>query len=176
VTTSSASFDVHLDPTRIRLRDGAVADLRRLSASDYDAVVRLSEALTGRERYLRFFQVRPGRLDQWARSLTEPPADLFAMGVFEDGDLIGVGNFALTSTPGSAEIAVLVAHEQHDRGVGTALLEALGDQARDQGVQRFVADVLAENHSMLRVLSDAGWPCTLHLNGWVFHVETKLQP
>lgn len=158
----------------LRLHDGALVELRRLTAEDYDAVVLLAETLTDRERYLRFFQVHPRSLDEWAHSVTAPSEHTVAMGVFEAGDVIGVANYILTSTPDSAEIAVVVAHQQHERGVGTALLDALGEQASRHGVRRFVADVLAENHLMLKVLSDGDWPCTRHLDGTVFRVEMTL--
>jgi len=157
-----------------RLRDGGVVEVRQLEPNDYDPVLRLSETLTERERYLRFFTTHPGYLDDWAHSLTAQSADLFAVGAFEAGDLIGVANYAATATPGCAEIAVVVSHDQHERGVGTALLAALGHTARAQGLDRFVADVLAENHPMLKVITDAGWPCKLHLDGSVFSVEVTL--
>jgi hypothetical protein len=34
--------------------------------------------------------------------------------------------------------------------------------------------VLAENYLMLRVMADAGWPCTRPLDGSVLHVEMDL--
>ena len=139
------------------LRDGVVVEVRQLAPGDYDAVIRLSETLTGRERYLRFFTAHPGRLDDWAHSLTAQSTDLFAIGAFEAGDLLGVANYAATQTPGCAEIAVVVSHGQHERGVGTVLLSTLGRTARANGLHRFVADVLAENISMLKVITDAGW-------------------
>ena len=42
------------------------------------------------------------------------------------------------------------------------------------GLHHLVAEVLAENHQMLQVLSDTGWPCTRHLDGSVLHVEINL--
>lgn len=159
---------------QVRLHDGAVVEIRRLATNDYDAVVWLAETLTDRERYLRFFQVHPRALDEWAHSVTSPAKNTVAMGVFESGELIGVGNYTTTDIPGSAEIAVVVAHQQHERGVGTALLRALGKHARRRGVRRFVADVLAENHLMLKVLSDGDWACTRHLDGPVFRIEMAL--
>jgi RimJ/RimL family protein N-acetyltransferase len=88
--------------------------------------------------------------------------------------LIGVANYAELDQPGNAEIAVVVAHEQHDRGVGTALLRELARIARNAGQHRLVADVLAENYAMRRVITDAGWPITLHSDGPVLRVEVNL--
>ena len=69
---------------------------------------------------------------------------------------------------------MVVAHAEHLRGVGTALLHKLGHIARANGLHHLVAEVLRENHLMLRVLSDAGWQCTQHLEGSVLHVEIDL--
>ena len=97
-----------------------------------------------------------------------------ALGAIEDGELIGVANYAELARAGYAEIAVVVAHEQHERGVGTALLSALARLAEGAGQHHFVADVLFENYAMRRVLSDAGWPIDQHRDGSVLSVEVDL--
>ena len=88
--------------------------------------------------------------------------------------MIGTANYVELSRPGCAEIAVVVAHEQHARGVGTALLRELGRIAHNAGQHRLVADVLAENSAMRRVITDAGWPTTQHRDGSVLSVEIDL--
>ena len=146
-----------------KLFDGSTVAIRRLSPGDYDAVVCLASQLTDEERYLRFFTVHPTHIGEWALSLTAPAAGMVAL-----------ANYAELSRPGWAEIAVVVAHEQHERGVGTALLRALGHIARSAGQHRFVADVLTENCAMRRVISDLGWPTTQHCDGSVLSVEFDL--
>ena len=68
----------------------------------------------------------------------------------------------------------MVAHDQHERGVGTALLRELGRIARDAGQHHFVADVLAENYAMRRVINDAGWPTIERRDGSVVSVDVNL--
>jgi L-amino acid N-acyltransferase YncA len=169
--TSSRTVD---DVWHTELYDGSTVVLRRLDAGDFDEVVKLSETLTDEERYLRFFTMRPAHLQAWARSLTERSDALYALGAFEFGKLIGVANYARCKRQGYAEAAVVVAHNEHLRGVGTALLRQLGTVARQNGVHHFVADVLAKNHLMLRVMSDAGWRATRHLDGSVFEMDIDL--
>jgi RimJ/RimL family protein N-acetyltransferase len=159
----------------VELRDGAVVQVRRLDGDDYDAIVRLCETLTDRERYMRFFTTHPGYLDEWAHSLIQPSGrDRLTIGAFEDDALLGVANYVATNEPGRAEVSVLVAHEQHERGVGTALLQILGPIARSNGIHHLVADVLAENHSMQRVIADAGWPCSCHRDAFVMAYDIDL--
>ena len=166
---ASGDFD-----TSATLLDGAEVTIRRLNPADYDAVISLTLTLTDQERYQRFFTVHPAYIGEWALSLTAPTAGLVALGVFECGALIGVANYVELSRPGWAEIAVVVAHEQHARGVGTALLHALGRIARSAGQHRFIADVLFENYAMRQVIKDAGWPVTQHRDGPVVSIEFDL--
>ena len=161
-------------PCTAELVDGSFIALRSLQPSDTDAIVGLYESLTDEERYFRFFAMHPAHLDERARSIAEPTSDQVSLGAFSSGKLLGVANYVACEQPGDAEVAVVVAHAEHLRGVGTALLRRLGHIARDRGVHRFVAEVLWENHLMLRVLTDAGWPCRRHLDGSVLHVEIDL--
>ena len=165
--------DDGLDGTTTLL-DGSPVTIRRLNSDDYDAVVALAADLSGEECYLRFFTVHPTYIREWALSMTEPPEGLVALGAFESGELIGIANYAESSQPGCSEIAVVVAHEQHERGVGTALLRSLGRIARGAGQHRFVADILFENYVMRRVISDVGWPVTQRPDGSVVSVEVDL--
>ena len=158
----------------ITLVDGAKVVIRRLASDDYDAVVALSETLTETERYMRFFTTHPGFLDQWARTLTTHSDEQCALGSFEDAALIGTASYVVAAEPGCAEVSVVIAHLQHERGVGTALLLALGRIARDDGIHHLVADVLAENNAMRRVITDAGWPCTQQLDGSVLRISVDL--
>ncbi|MCV7204269.1 N-acetyltransferase [Mycolicibacterium peregrinum] len=158
----------------VRLDDGADVAIRSLGPDDTDQVVALYQSLTEDECYFRFFTLHPAQLQNWARSLTEPSADQHAIGAFESDALLGVANYITSNEAGYAEVAVVVAHNEHLRGVGTALLQSLGEVAVHNGIHHFVADILAENHLMLRVLADCGWPCRRHLDDSVIHVEIDL--
>lgn len=156
------------------LLDGTPITIRRLSTADFDAVVRMAGGLSIRERYQRFFTAHPGYLSEWASSMTAPDAEIVAIGAFESGQLIGVANYAEAPQPGSAEVAVVIAHEQHDRGVATLLLKALAALAHGAGLRRFVADVLTENHAMRRVMIDARWPVTIRRDQSTLRIEVDL--
>lgn len=160
--------------TTTTLVDGATVVIRSLRSGDYDAVVRLASELTRQERYQRFFTVYPTYIGEWALSLTMQAEGIVAIGAFECDELIGVANYVTLPHAGDAEIAVVVAHEQHERGVGTLLLRMLGSIARAAGIHRFVADVLAGNHAIRAVIKDAGWPVAQHYDRGVVSVEVNL--
>lgn len=158
-----------------RLLDGRVVSLRRLHPEDAAAVLSLHQHLTAHDRYFRFFTVQPVQLDDLVGKLTEPPEGLCAIGAFDADRLIGVAHYVLVrDTPKAAEFAIVVAHEDHSQGVGTALLEQLARVARAHGIGRFVADVLGENHLMLMVVFDLGWRCEPADYGSVRHLEIEL--
>jgi GNAT superfamily N-acetyltransferase len=140
----------------VTLRDGATVSLRRLGSPDMDAVIALHGALSDRELYLRFFTMHPAYLKTLAGKLTDGDDANYALGAFESGTLIGVANYVKCGKPATADVAIVVAHEDHLRGVATVLLRRLAQIARNNGIQHLVADVLATNHLMFKVLHDAG--------------------
>ncbi len=139
-----------------KLADGAWVVIRHLEPADADAVIALHDALSQRERYLRFFTMQPVRLKALASRLTDARREGFALGAFESGTLIGVANYSICGKPATAEVAVVVAHHDQLRGVGTAMLRRLAQIARARGIQHLVADVLTTNHVLFKVLRDAG--------------------
>jgi GNAT superfamily N-acetyltransferase len=159
---------------RCQSLDGRVLSLRRLGADDTEAIVALHQHLTDYDRYFRFFTLHPVDLDKLVGELIEPAIGQYALGACDGDRLIGVANYTVCEDPREAEIAIAVAHEDHLRGVGTALLRRLAHIARTHGIRRFVADILANNHLMLKVLSDFGWPCKHLTSGAIRHLEIEL--
>lgn len=157
-----------------RLLDGRLVSLRRLSADDADAVLALHQRLPDHDRYLRFFTLQPAPLQELVGNLTEHTDGRYALGAFDGDRLIGVAHYALADEADAAEVAIVVAHEDHSVGVGTALLKHLAPIARAHGIGRFIADVLGENHLMLTVFFDLGLPCRPTGCESVRHLEIEL--
>ena len=70
-------------------------------------------------------------------------------------------------------MAVVVAHNEHLRGVGTALLRQLAEIATKNGLHHLFAEVLAENHLML------GWRprrLALHATSRRFSASRRNRP
>ncbi|WP_197499733.1 GNAT family N-acetyltransferase [Mycobacterium sp. E2989] len=158
----------------VRLLDGRLVSLRPLTVADADAVLALHQHLSDHDRYFRFFTMQLSPLHDLVARLTEPADGLYALGAFDADRLIGVAHCVVVDDPTAAEVAIVVAHEDHSVGVGTALLKHLAPIARAHGVECFVADVLGENHLMLSVFFDLGWRCRPIDYGSIRHLEIEL--
>ena len=157
-----------------QLLDGRLISLRRLEIDDAEAVVALHQHLSDHDRYFRFFTLHPAHLDELVNKLIEPTVGKYALGAFDGDRLIGVANYAVSADPTVADIAIVVAHEDHLHGVGTTLLKRLAQIARAHGIRRFGVDVLAVNHLMLAVLSDLDWPRERMNYGSMLHLDIEL--
>lgn len=161
-------------PETARLLDGRLVSLRALTVADAEAVLALHEHLSDHDRYFRFFTLRLSPLHELVTKLTRRADGVYALGAFDADRLIGVAHCAVVDDPQVAEVAIVVAHEDHSVGVGTALLKHLAPVARAHGIKRFIADVLGENRTMLTVFFDLGWPCRPIDYGFVRHLEIEL--
>jgi acetyl coenzyme A synthetase (ADP forming)-like protein len=163
------------DHADVILRDGRTLRLRPPARSDADALLAFFRGLSERSRYLRFhgFPVLDAHLVQ---SLLEPDwrerGALLGTLVDDEGErVVAVANYVRLRDPRLAESAFAVADEHQGRGIGTRLLEQLAERAAAVGIDRFVAEVLADNRAMLGVFEAAGFELTRELEGGELEVE-----
>ena len=74
-----------------------------------------------------------------------------------------------------AELAFVTEQHYRGRGIAGLILRSLVGIAREQGVSRFEADVLAQNQGMLEVFSKSGLPMKRRREGNVVHVTLSLE-
>ncbi len=140
------------------LADGTTVQIRAARPEDFTAVRDMHDKMSPRNLYLRFFTMGPAAAGQEARRICrEPAADHAALLVVLDGEVIGCGTYEQHSAGSlAAEVAMAVADEAQNRGVGTLLLEHLISLARGRGFRSFTAETLTGNALMLQVFADAG--------------------
>ena len=140
------------------LADGTTIEVRQARADDFDAVRDMHEKMSQDNLYLRFFSVSSVAAERAARRICREPApDHAALLAVLEGEVVGYGIYErLGDGAASAEVAMAVTDDMHNRGVGTLLLEHLISLARGRGVGTLVAETLSENALMLKVFADAG--------------------
>jgi acetyl coenzyme A synthetase (ADP forming)-like protein len=154
--------------------DGGLVRIRSIRSTDRDELLALDERVSERSIYLRFFTIGRHTADAYVERLLRPPDDDHHALVAVIGDQItGVASFEkVTAT--AAEIAVLVDdHVQHE-GIGTLLIEHLASAASRRGITTFVADVLSENTTMLRVLGSLGYDVRMKHEVDTVHLTFRL--
>jgi acyl-CoA synthetase (NDP forming)/RimJ/RimL family protein N-acetyltransferase len=152
--------------------DGGTVHLRPILPSDAAALVAFHGGLSRRTRYLRYFSAYPRIPERDLRHFTEVDHhDRVAFIAQLAGEIIAVGRYERTPGTDDAEVAFVVADAHQGRGIGSVLLEHLAAAAREIGLRRFHAIVLAENTAMIRVFREAGYETARHLD----HGELTLE-
>jgi nucleotide-binding universal stress UspA family protein len=148
---------VRVGHARLTLRDGSPVLVRPIAPEDRDALVAAFERLSPETRYRRFFgpvtRLSSSVLDYLTRVDHRDHEALVALD--EPGDIVAVARYVRTA-PDEAEPAVVVADDWQRRGLGGRLLGLLASRARDEGVERFRAPVLAQNREAIALFTRLG--------------------
>jgi RimJ/RimL family protein N-acetyltransferase len=150
--------------------------IRPLCAADQEALRTAFARLGDESRYRRFLTAVSTLTPAQLRYLTDvDQRDHVALAAVEDGyGIVGVARFIRLEAH-EAELAIAVVDAHQGQGLGGDLLAALAKRARDQGVTRFHATVLADNARMLRLLSRLG-EVRCQTEGAALHVTVDLFP
>jgi RimJ/RimL family protein N-acetyltransferase len=156
------------------LRDGSTVHVRPVRAGDAPAVERLLHGLSDWSRWLRFFSCYPdlARAVRWATEVDYDHRYGLVATTGGDGRVVGHAGFErLPDHPERAEVALEVTDAMQGRGLGTILLGQLAEAAHEVGVEVLDAEVLPENHQMIEVFRDSGFPVRTHTLPGVLLVE-----
>jgi RimJ/RimL family protein N-acetyltransferase len=138
-------------PEPARLRDGSSIAIRPIEPEDRDRLRTGFEELSDRSRYLRF-QAPVANLseDQLSYLTAVDHHDHEALLAIDPdtGAAVGVARFVRVRDD--------VADDWQRRGLATELLDRLVLRAREEGVHRFTALVLADNPEAIRLLERLG--------------------
>jgi acetate---CoA ligase (ADP-forming) len=156
------------------LRDGSTVHVRPSRPDDAAAVRELLAGLSQESIWLRFFSGFPN-LDaavSWATTVDYRWRYGLVATTGSDGTVVGHAGWERErDRPERAEVAFVIADRMQGKGLGTLLLGQLAETAVAVGVSTFVAEVLPENHQMVSVFRDSGFPVTTHSMPGVILVE-----
>ncbi|XVS66214.1 GNAT family N-acetyltransferase [Actinosynnema sp. CA-299493] len=164
------------------LSDGGTVHLRPITPDDAEKLLAFHGRLSERTRYYRYFGPYPRMPKRdLERFSTVDHVDRVAFTALLGDDIVAVGRYDRlggAGSPGgsSAEVAFVVEDAHQGRGLGSILLEHLAAAARERGLSRFTAEVLAENGQMVRIFRDAGYGVSRAFEEGVVHLEFDIDP
>jgi acyl-CoA synthetase (NDP forming)/ribosomal protein S18 acetylase RimI-like enzyme len=186
---TAADADEHVAPRHweadVLLRDGRTAHIRPIRPDDADLLVDFYSRVSDRSKYYRFFSPMPQLSERDVTRFTHVDHVLrvaFVMLLSER--MIALGSYEGTPSSGGqgsppaevAEVAFLVEDAQQGRGIGQILLEHLAQAGRERGIERFVAEVLPDNHRMIQTFRDAGYRLVSGYEDGVITLEFPIEP
>lgn len=177
MVTETAQYD-----TQASLKNGLRVRIRAIRPDDKCLLVKAFNELEPESIYTRFFQRKTSLSAKELQKATELDFEKevgLVVTIDEDGTetIIGSGSYAAYDTPDGrryAEVAFIVEEDYHGQGMATLLLEHLTIIARQKGVSRLTAEVLAQNSAMLKVFRRSGLPLRQEKDQDVVHVEMSL--
>jgi L-amino acid N-acyltransferase YncA len=151
----SLSLDLESD---VILRDGTTIRLRPSHVDDVVEALRFLKGLSAESLYNRFLMTP--RLDL-ARARACVDVDQLQQVVLvaeRAGALVGIAGYhRRPERPDWAEVEFAVANDLQGHGLGTRLLERLGEIARARGLRVFEAFVHGENRRMMDLFVQSGF-------------------
>ncbi|WP_431933210.1 GNAT family N-acetyltransferase [Nonomuraea jabiensis] len=159
----------------VLLRDGDIAHVRPLRPTDREALHELVDRSSERSAYLRFFTGGRGTAHAYVDRITGEEYGGRALVAALRGRLVAVAEY-IPIDDGRADLGILLDDAVHGHGLGTLLLEHAAVHAAEHGVRELVADVLAENRPMIRVLRDLGLDVAQRFEGDTLHVTIAAEP
>jgi acetate---CoA ligase (ADP-forming) len=146
----------------VAVRDGSTVHVRPVTPSDQGAVLDFLQGLSPQSRYFRFFSSAVA-LDRAAAAAVDVDyRTRYALIVTAGPGSAVVGHaIYIKDDHRRAEVAFAIADQYQGRGLGTILLAHLAEHAVESGITVLEARVLAENHRMVGVFRESGFPVTM---------------
>ena len=152
------------------LRDGSTVHVRPIRAEDEQDLHRFLEELDPESRMFRFFSAGTD-LGAAARSMVDVDyTRRYGLVAIRGGEVVGQGLY-FGEASNEAEVAFAVADRLQGMGLGTLLLAHLAQVASEHGITVFWAEVMPENHRMIEVFRDSGFPVEMSSEPGAIRVE-----
>jgi len=162
-----------------RLHDGTRILIRPIRPADRAMLAAGHERLSPQTQHRRYLAAKPRLSSAELRYLTEVDGDdhVAYVAVLTDQPerLVAVGRYVRRADdPATAEVAITVGDELQGKGLGTRLGLLLADHARERGVKRFTATMLADNLPAQRLFTRLLWRLRTHSGAGVSELVGEL--
>jgi acetyltransferase len=166
------------------MKDGTPVNIRPIRPEDEPMMVRFHETLSERSVYFRYFhpmrlnvRVAHERLTRMCFIDYSREIALVAERTESRNggrEILAVGRLVKLRGGSDGEFAIVVSDNWQHRGLGKELLRRLVVIGREEKLRRIVADVLPDNHEMLRVCEHLGFKQQYWIEGGVVKVTLDL--
>ena len=161
-----------------QLRNGRRFEIRALRPADRADLIAAVDRASDQSLYRRFFGVKRGFTDQEIAFFLNVDfvSHVALVAVVDEGGrpaIVGGGRYVVVQ-PEAAEVAFAVVDEYQGQGIGAALMHHLAAIARKAGIKQLVAEVLPDNHPMLKVFEKSELRLIMKREPQVVHVILRL--
>ena len=148
--------------TRENLRDGTPLTIRPIRPEDAESEATFVRELSEEAKRFRFMgalnELSPEMLVRFTQIDYRREMALVAIAELPPGPKqVGVARYIINPDRRSCEFAIVVSDRIQHQGVGTRLMKALMNAARDHGLTRIEGTVLKENDQMLALMRELGF-------------------
>ena len=174
----TTTYPAHREAT-IVLRDGSTLTVRPIRPEDAAELSRFYSGLSLESRVFRFFAAVANADSSVKRMVEVDYTASYGIVAIAGAKPLIVGHAMYVQIePRKAELALAVADAYQGRGLGTILLGQLAEAAAAAGLDLLEAVVRPENHRMLKMLRESGFPVHARSQPGEVHADlpTRLTP
>ncbi len=167
-----SAYPAHLE-SDVVLRDGSTVHIRPARPDDLEALEDYFIDLSEESRRLRFAGSVVDVGVQAANAVRIDYVDHLTLLAFTGGDrqrVVGGAQY-IRETGQRAEIALSVTDPLHGQGLASILIAHLAHAANANGIRFFRAQVLPENHRMIDVFRQTGFPVSVQTRPGTVEIE-----
>ncbi|MEW6765354.1 MAG: bifunctional acetate--CoA ligase family protein/GNAT family N-acetyltransferase [Pseudomonadota bacterium] len=147
---------------RVTVGDGREIELRPIRPEDAELEQNFVRSLSEESRYMRFMraidELTPDMLVRFTQ--IDYDREMAFVALHEANGVeteVGVARYSVEPDGENAEFAVVVSDAWHGQGIGSLLIEALIESARQRGVRELIGEVLPRNRAMLALAERMGF-------------------
>jgi acetyl coenzyme A synthetase (ADP forming)-like protein len=157
--TASALAERTLADTDVALRDGSTVRVRPVTPDDEPSIATFLEGLSEQSRLLRFFSAGANLRGQAHRFADVDGVSAYGLvaTLGAAGEIVGHAGYVCDGHE-AAEVAFAIADAVQGRGLATTLLAHLAAHASAQQITTFTAVTRPDNHGMIEVFRESGFP------------------
>ncbi len=163
-------------------KNGRTVHFRPINPTDEDMMRELFYTLSPETVYHRFFSRLKAMPHEKLKEFVtvDYENDMALVGVTREDEhemIVAVGRYALDQSTNAAEVAFVVKDDWQSQGLGSHMFRQLLEIARERGIVKFTADVLADNAAMLHVFHKcAPSPIESTLEDGIYHLTFSIEP